>query len=307
MRIGCRQAYNGCDHPPMASSLLTGPEGTQLNSESHLKACWTCINLLFRCIAIFVVFAAPAAAQQTPVQPPSDPAPRPSFEVAAIRLNRSGSPLEGFETPPGRFQAKNNSVRTLIEAAWELQKGQVVGGPSWIDADHYDIEARMTEEQYHAIENLSKRHQQHQVHLMLQSLLAERFKLTVSHHPGEVKGLALVIAKGGSKLHVSGTPEPAKPDRPVGRSFSGAMFSTKDSPLSDLADYLAMQFGRPVVNDTGLTGMYDYSLEVPYDPQNDREAGTITALEDQLGLTLKSQKIVVDTINAEQIERPSEN
>jgi uncharacterized protein (TIGR03435 family) len=276
-------------------------------AESLLKACWSRLKHLFRCIAILVVLAATAAAQQVPAQPSSDPALRPSFEVAVIRLNRSDSPLEGFETPPGRFQAKNDSVRTLIEAAWELQKGQVVGGPAWIDVERYDIEARMTEDQYHAIENLSKRHQQHRVHLMLQSLLAERFQLRVSHHPGEMKGLALAIAKGGPKLHVSGTLEPAKPDHSVGRSFSGAMFVTKGSPLSDLADYLAMQFGRPVVNDTGLTGMYDYSLEVPYDPQSDREAGTITALEDQLGLTLKSQRIVVDTIHVEQIERPSEN
>jgi uncharacterized protein (TIGR03435 family) len=276
-------------------------------AERLLKTCRSRLRLLFRGIAILVVLVAPAAAQQVPAQPPSDPALRPSFEVAVIRLNRSGSPLEGFETPPGRFQAKNDSVRTLIEAAWELQKGQVVGGPAWIDAERYDIEARMTEDQYHAIENLSNRHQQHQVHLMLQSLLAERFQLTVSHHPGEMKGLALVIAKGGPKLHVSGMPEPVKPDHSVGRTFSGAMFSTKDAPLSDLADYLAMQFGRPVVNDTGLTGMYDYSLEVPYDPETGREAGTITALEDQLGLTLKSQRIVVDTIHVEQIERPSEN
>jgi len=209
--------------------------------------------------------------------------------------------------PPGRFEAKNDSVRTLIETAWELQKGQVVGGPAWIDSERYDIQARMTESQYRAIENLPKRQQQHQVFLMLQSLLAERFQLTVSHHPGEMKGFALVIAKGGPKLHVSGTPEPAKPGSSAPHSFSGTMYTAKDSPLSDLTNFLAMLMGKPVINETGLSGTYDFSLEVPYDPQGDPVAGTITALEDQLGLMLKSKRIVVDTINVEQIERPSEN
>ena len=233
----------------------------------------------------------------------------PSFEVAAIKPSRAGGNLESINTPPGRLQAKNASVESLLEQAYNLPQNQISGGPSWLYSDRYDIEAKMSDSQYRQIEKLDKRQQEHQVNLMLQSLLTDRFKLSVTHQPRELKAFALVVAKCGPKLHLSGTPEPAKPGRSKnsGMSFYGVVLQTRDSPLAEFALHLSEQFGRPVIDRTGLKGSYDISFQVPLAPEDDRESAVSSALQDQLGLKITTQKATVDTIVIHYIEAPSEN
>jgi uncharacterized protein (TIGR03435 family) len=211
-------------------------------------------------------------------------------------------------TPPGRFVAKNISVEDLVQRAYYLPKSQIAGGPSWLDSNRYDIEAKMSDSQYHEIERLDKSQQEYQIHLMLQSLLADRFKLTVSHRPKEIKAYALVVAKGGPNLHASGTPEPVEPKRTNdGGAFPMIALRQMDSPLGALAAFLTEQFGRPVIDRTGLKGSYDIKFQVPIDPEADRESQITTALQDQLGLKITSQKATVDTIFIEHLEAPSAN
>jgi uncharacterized protein (TIGR03435 family) len=159
-----------------------------------------------------------------------------------------------MSTPPDGFEAKNISVEDLIERAYYLPKNQISGGPGWLDSNRYDIQAKMSDAQYQEMEKLDKSQQEYQFHLMLQSLLADRFQLTVSHHPRELRSYALVVARSGPKLHASGTPAPANPRRSNQScgSFSGIVISQIDSPLSALAAFLAGQFGRPVIDQTGL-------------------------------------------------------
>jgi uncharacterized protein (TIGR03435 family) len=263
-------------------------------------------------MAVVAALVVSVAAQQIPVQPSSETSPRPSFEVAVIRLNPDQGIWERSEMTPDSFHIEHVTVRSLIRKAWELQAiSLVIGGPAWIDEQRYDIEARIPEAQYHAIEGLSKDQQEHEVNLMLQSLLSERFHLTVSHHSGEVKGLALMVAKGGPKLHVHGAPEPAQSGPSATEASSGPemTFSSMDSPLSNLVSFLAKVFRLPVVDQTGLTGRYDIkNIVIPYDPQFDGPGSdTIVALQDQVGLTLKSQKMAADAVKVEHVERPSEN
>jgi uncharacterized protein (TIGR03435 family) len=271
----------------------------------------------FRTLPIFLVcigslvYAAQSHSQSQIHNPaPPDAAVQlPSFEVAAIRPNRSGEPWYRVNTPPGRFTATNISVEALIERAFYLQENQISGAPRWTGSDRYDIEAKMSDSQYQAIDKLDKRQQEHQVSLMLQSLLADRFKLAVSHHPKELKVYALVVAKGGPKLIAAGTPEAAKPKPSYnsGGSFSGVVLNLMDSQVGAFAAGLSGIFGQTVVDQTGLSGSYDITFQVPIDPEGDRESQISTALQDQLGLRITSQKATVDTIVIEHVEAPSEN
>jgi hypothetical protein len=154
-------------------------------------------------------------------------APRPSFEVAAIKPNRKDSPCCTYGgKEPGGYRIRNVSLKSLIAEAYGLPEIQISGGPGWIGLEHYDIEAKMSDSQYRQIEKLGKRQQEHQTNLMLQSLLAARFAATVNHQPKEFPGYALIVAKDGPKLHMSGTPvpPPSKHSDSKGGSFSGIAF-----------------------------------------------------------------------------------
>jgi bla regulator protein blaR1 len=253
--------------------------------------------------------------------PAETAASRPSFEVASIKPNHGDSPCCTYGgKEPGGYRIRNISLKSLISVAYELPDNQISGGPSWISTEHYDIEATMSDSQHRAIEKLSKREQFHQIDLMLQSLLTARSGLTVDHQPREFSGYALTVAKGGSKLHMSGTPEPPASKHPDSHGGSYlAAFQATDSPLHSLVVFLSNELGRPVIDETGLSGNYDINLEVPLesqtdvDPQTDVDTQTdvgsalITTLQEQLGLTLKSRKVSGDMLVITHIERPTEN
>jgi uncharacterized protein (TIGR03435 family) len=216
--------------------------------------------------------------------------------------------LEDIRTPPGRFSATNASLRFLISRAYHLPANQVGAIPEAFEKLHFDIQAKMSEEQYAEIEHRGTHSQERQVELMLQSLLAERFKLEVSHHPQEGKVLALVVAKGGTRLIPAGSHDAPRlrPDKGP-RSFSGTMLVDHDITLHDFVNRLSETFDRAVVDQTGLTGSYDILFEVPIGDDEDRESAIVTALEDQLGLALKRQTATIDTIAVDHVEAPSEN
>lgn len=251
-------------------------------------------------LAFFFSFPSHAHAQ--------DFASLPSFEVATVRLNHSDSPLEGTRMPPGRFTATNASLRSLIAEAYRLPANQIGPIPGELEKARFDIQAKMSEEQFNQIEHLGKHSQDRQVDLMLQSLLAERFKLVVSHHPREGKVLALIVAKNGVRLIPAGSDDipRIRPDKGP-RSFSGAIMVDHDITLHDFANRLSDWFGRAVVDQTELTGSYDILFEVPIGDNEDYEAAVVSALEDQLGLSLKRHIATVDTIAIDHVEAPSEN
>ena len=232
----------------------------------------------------------------------------PSFEVASIRPNRSGDPGSSMSAPPGRFEAKNVSVEELVERAYYLPADRISGAPNWFSTTRYDIDAKMSESQIQEIETRDKGQQENQLHLMLQTLLADRFMLRVSHHMKELNSYALVVGKSGPKLRVAGTPQPAGPNNPINSGgFPMIWFEHNNCPPGELAGFLQDQFHRPVIDQTGLKGNYDIKFVVPIDPDIDKESQVRSALLDQLGLKVTAQKATVDTIFIEKVEAPSPN
>jgi bla regulator protein blaR1 len=214
-------------------------------------------------------------------QIPRPTGPLPSFEVASIRPNHSGSHLTtnsigllngpvGPAVPKDRYIVTNTTIKELICWAWAGNSlpwsgGRVSGGPGWIDSERYDIDAKLEDSQVAALEKLPPQEGIMQIKLMVQSLLADRLGLTVKNTTLTVPVYALVVAKGGPKLQetVPGSPSPIEiQGHPVTVLARAGEVRGHAIPVSTLAQWISQnELGRPVVDRTGLKGKYDVDLK----------------------------------------------
>jgi uncharacterized protein (TIGR03435 family) len=264
-------------------------------------------------------------------------APLPSFEVASVKPNHSGTSRRFFSFgDPGRFTATNVTAKMIIEFAYNVKDFQLSGGPSWINSEGYDINAKVDDSLAEQLQKLPLEQRLDQNRLMLQPLIADRFKLKLTRETKELPVNALVVAKGGPKLTSTAfTPpdpsssNPATPPNGPGIGFNGiGKLVATDMPVSALADVLPMQAdlgGRMILDQTGLAGKYDFTLQwTPVNPVMTIGGVTLpplpgaaapvpdgpsifTAIQEQLGLKLESTKGPVDTIVIDHVEEPSEN
>lgn len=264
-------------------------------------------------ILFVAAMAGPIAIGQE--KPPKEPA----FEVASIKPSEPGSRNVQFMfAPGGRVVAKNINVRMLIQQAYGVRDFQISGGPSWIGSERYDIVAKMEEP-----EEGSKPAPPSPDGMkpLFRSLLADRFKLTIHRETKELPIYALVVGKNGPKL----TENPAGngPGRgPQSQMRMGrGQFSAKQGNMAALASQLSNALGRSVVDQTGLTGTYDFELtwtpdesqpQGPGGPDNPPPPSSsgpsiFTAVQEQLGLKLEAQKGPVEIIVIDHVEKATEN
>jgi uncharacterized protein (TIGR03435 family) len=194
-----------------------------------------------------------------------------------------------------KFHALRISLQALIEYAYDINRNQIVG-PAWLEYETYDIEAKPA----HPVSVA-------QIKLMLQALLADRFKLTVHKESREMAVYALVAAKGGPHLR-----EAPADEVPSFRRTPGHIVA-KNEPLSSFIQAFRGNFfvpgllDHPVVDMTGLKGRYDFALQWA---QRDTDNGPslFTAVQEQLGLRLVAQKGPVDILVIDHAEKiPTEN
>jgi uncharacterized protein (TIGR03435 family) len=249
----------------------------------------------------------------TPKLPPMAANADPSFEVATIKPsppNRLAGKNFGFRG--GHFMTRNTNVNDLIARAYGLHAKQIVGGPDWFSTDLYDIEGKPD------IEGVPN---DKQIRTMLQKLLADRFKLTFRHDKRELSVYVISVASGGPKMTTSGSDS--------GTSFHlrglGDLLGT-GMTMTDFAQ--RMQAGvmdKPVVDQTGLSGRYDFELKwTPDESQFAQFRGTgavvppptddpnappslYTAVQEQLGLKMGPAKLPDEVIVIDHVEKPSEN
>jgi len=278
--------------------------------------------LLLAATALLVLTSPTTHAQTTPSVSPTLPtdsasAEAPAFDVISIHLNNGSSQTSGngsfrmmrvgSRSLPDGYSASNIDLKSLIANAYGVRPEQISGGPSWIDSNHYDIEAKIVPADGAALQPLTKERR----NLMLRSLLADRFKLVVHTETKEQPIYELVVAKSGSKL------QPAKSDQPTRMIMSGSgKFSMETAQISALIYQLSPQLGRPVIDKTGLTGNYEIKLEWARDsgsassdaaPSDASAPSIFTAVQEQLGLKLVSTKGPVDTLVIDHAEPPTAN
>ena len=221
------------------------------------------------------------------------------FEVAVIRPNLAGTSTgTSFNVfPGGRIRITNEPVKLLIRAAFQIQNAQVVGGPAWLDTDRYDIEAKTGRP-----EKITRE----QMRPLMQTLLAERFQLRFHRETKELTVGALVISRSGPKLRAKTAEEGSGMNTSSGPKSSHLIATGTSMEL--LAGYLGNRLGRIVVDRTGLTESYDFTLEWSPDETADSSMPSLfTALRDQLGLRIEQQRASVEALVIDAISRPSEN
>jgi bla regulator protein blaR1 len=258
------------------------------------------------------------------------------YEVASIKPNKSGTNMVRLMFTPDGLSATNGTLEMLINAAYGVENSQISGAPSWLNSDKYDIEAKMDSSTADDLRKLNEDDRRVARQHMLQALLAERFKLTLHRETKELPVYELVVAKDGPKFKEAkpGDTYPNGIKGPDGQSHAGMMFMTREGftaqgiPISNFVQHLTRQLGRNVVDKTGLTGKYDFTLKwTPDESQRAMFKGTeggqpgtgatptpessgpsiFTAIQEELGLKLESQKGPVDIIVIDHVEKPSEN
>jgi bla regulator protein blaR1 len=222
------------------------------------------------------------------------------FAVATIRPHSPGGMCTGRDTADG-FAASCQSARSLIMSAYELaHQQQVVGLPAWTASGGFDVVAKMDDDTAAALARMTPQQQRAERPAMLRSLLAQRFGLKIHRETRELPVYVMKVTTPGKlklsdpKMHGQGT-------------FSNDKFSMVAMPISNLVNNLGNIVGRMVIDQTGLTGTYDLTLE--WAPQgadaSDPRPSIFAALEEQLGLKLVPTKGPVEVIVVDQIEKPS--
>jgi uncharacterized protein (TIGR03435 family) len=223
------------------------------------------------------------------------------FEVATIKpappqAEGRTSTRMSSDTDTGKLNYTNVNLKEVIGKAYKVQQYQITG-PDWINTERFDIVARF-----------APHSAQEQIPLMLQALLADRFKLTLHRETRELPMYALVVAKNGPKFKSTETETGISSNSSRTHWHVAAKVS-----MHRFAEFLSDEAGRPVVDRTSLSGTYELTLD--WAPENaaaanDSTAGPslFTALQEQLGLKLDSTKGPVETLVIDRAERtPTEN
>jgi len=219
----------------------------------------------------------------------------PSFDAASIKLNNSGPGPSSMRVIPGHVSMQNLSLRKILLNAYSIpdDREYAVIGPDWLSNERFDMEAAFPADTQIA-----------QLRLMLQTFLADRFKLTAHKETRQLPNYTLVVAKGGAKI------TPAEAGQGQTSGANGKFTATKIS-MGHFADLLARQTGFPVTDQTGLAGVYTFTLQwdpsagLNLGPSDTAPAGPsiFTAIEEQLGLHLASGKAPAEVVVIDHIEK----
>ena len=255
-----------------------------------------------------------------------------TFDVASIKRAPANQEWGYRFAPGGRAILTNLSLKDLIQIAWHIQAFRIAGGASWIDSERYDIEAKAEGNPGEA-----------ESRVMLQSLLADRFRLALHRQTRELPGYALLQVKSGVRPGLvraaegsctpledsSGPRSPEDRKRPVcgfrqwlqppGQGIPLMHLQGLNVTINMLARVLGTTLDTPVADETGIAGNFDIRLEYPPDdsvlarlrpdarPLDAAGSSLFTALQEQSGLKLESRKSPVGIFVIDRAERPSEN
>ena len=219
------------------------------------------------------------------------PAQHPSYDAASLKINNSGSGSSSSNGSRGQVLMVNQSLKRLIERAYNVKPFQVMG-PDWLESAHFDLAAKYppdTPPAEHAA--------------MLRTLLEERFKLQVHRETKELPGYALIVTKGGFKLKPVETGESGSNSNGDGTITT---YKATKITIAQFADYIARHLGETVIDKTGIEGAYDVNLRFGRDdtPADVETAPPLTSvIQEVLGLRLQAQKVPVEIIVVDHAER----
>jgi uncharacterized protein (TIGR03435 family) len=294
MRRAGAQYFNKAVPPSLFPSLGAGK--TLLGSK---------LSLVFN-----LVLGASLGQAQQPAEMPL------AFEVASVKpTDANTGPFGMFTYPGGRLTITQQTLKTIIQEAYGVNRFQVSGGPNWLDEDRYDIVAKppASSESSKFSPPTIKTPPTREMLLMLQALLADRFQLRLHRETKDGPAYALMVAAKGPKLTPTKNPDAF---RYVGGGVTTdpqlpLFMSGENASMEMLALRLSDRFGRPVLDQTALKGDFDFEFKYENDdpqpgaPSNFRTL--ISAMQEQLGLRLVQTKAPVEILVIDHAEKPSLN
>ncbi len=243
--------------------------------------------------------------------PPMAADANPVFEVATIKLSRPDEHGPRFWFEQRRFSVIHTSVSNLVKFAYGLQQRQLASVPDWVTSENYDISAEPDGEGEPSFKQWQS---------MVKKLMADRFQLKFHYEKRELAVYTLTVGKTGPKMAKS----QSDPSASMGLGFGPpGSFGATNATMADFAGAMGQAvLDRPVVDQTGLTGRFDFRLTWTPDelragavggdrPPTTESADTppdlFTAIREELGLKLESTKAPVDVLVIDHVERPSAN
>ncbi len=337
--LACAAGVTGADLKTRVVRIMTQPAARRLRLRGKLLLAAAGLAGLSVPLAFGLMHPAQTAPPAPPTAQASQPAETtpavkiPEFAVASIKPNKSGSMGVRIMFEEDGFRTTNVPLNLLIREAFGVNDDQISGAPEWTSSAHFDIDAKVDPADVPAMKNLTFKQRRQ----MIRQLLKDRFGLQTHEETKDEPVYALVVAKGGSKLH------PAKPGDTYPNGLKGpdgqhgganmmmfnqnGQLTAQGVPISSLTRVLSQQLGRTVIDKTGLTGNYDFTLQMPpmhglgpmphaagdtppgADDGADDSSGPslFTLVEDQLGLKLESEKAPLPLIVIDHVEQPSQN
>jgi uncharacterized protein (TIGR03435 family) len=224
-----------------------------------------------------------------------------AFEAASVKINNSGGGDSHSSTRPANVRLTNLPLRAIIAQAYEVKDYQLTG-PEWLASSRYDVVAKA------ALDTPDK-----DIPAMLRTLLIERFKLQTHRETRDLPVYALVPARNGFKLKPV---EPGSSSRDTSHTAMGGVLTATKTNMDRLAQWLSRFTDRPVVDMTGIPGVFDFTLQYSLERENSKaepnEAAKYPivplAIEEQLGLRLEKRTSTVEMLAIDRAEKvPIEN
>jgi uncharacterized protein (TIGR03435 family) len=250
-----------------------------------------------------------------PPAPPKRMAPdaNPAFEVATIKPSDPARPGQTFTLRGAEVITTNATVHDLINLAYWLHPKQLSGGPAWAESEKFDMAGKPDAPGQPNVD---------QMKVMIQKLLADRFQLKFHFEKRELPVYAVRVAKTGAKITKSQDDPKGIPGWNFGRNPAGMIMAFRNSPMSQFTAVLQNSTDRPVVDQTGLSERYDFTLNFTPDPAQaallggapnaagdnpDAAPDLFAAFQQQLGLKLEPTRAPVEVMVIDKVEKPSEN
>jgi uncharacterized protein (TIGR03435 family) len=251
-----------------------------------------------------------------PVLPGQTQADLPAFEVASIKPSSpQGGRMEinGFHTyPGGRVVGRGCTLEYLIQIAFDIEAFQISGGPSWMHDDRFEIEARPPASSLSSKTNplSAKSPPNAEQRQMMQTLLADRFQMKFRREIKE--GPVYLLLKGSRPLQLQPAKDQGKSDFSWVGSLRGGMISGdgmagQNISMPILASRLSRYLERPVLDQTEITGFFDFKFVYAADEPHPDVVSAILASAQGIGLRLASGRGPVETITIDHVEKPSSN
>lgn len=291
-------------------------EGKMSADGKSIDGTWTQgpnpLPLLFERATPATAWAIP---EPPPRLPPMDPKADPSFEVATIKPSKPDQQGKGFRVlPNGGFTTINTTLDDMIKFAYDVQDKQVIGGPDWIGSEKFDVDAKPDTP---GLPN------ERQLKSMVQKLLADRFQLKFHRDKKELSAYVLSVAKNGPKM----TKDTDVPNNGLPSLFFRGLgvLPVHNATMGEFANLMqSAVLDRPVVDQTGLDGRWDFVLKwtpdesqfggmgIKVPPPSETAAADappplFTALQEQIGLKLEAAKTPVGVLVLDHVEQPSAN